>query len=108
MKRLSRAAFEAELKGIRRGLQEYAPQRVWLFGSFARGDDHAGSDIDLLIVKETSLPFVERAAEVWRACESSLPIEPLVYTPAEFEQMVRRGNPLIARALEEGILIYGP
>jgi predicted nucleotidyltransferase len=107
VKRLPRAVFEAELDRIRQGLHEYAPQRVWLFGSFARGDDHAGSDVDLLIVKETHLPFVERAAEVWRACDSDLAIEPLVYTPAEFEQMVRRGNPLVARALEEGILIYG-
>jgi len=107
MKRLSRAAFEAELDRIRRGLQRYAPQRVWLFGSFARGDYHAASDVDLLIVKETDLPFVQRAADVWRACESTLSIEPLVYTPAEFERMQRQENPLIARALEEGILIYG-
>ena len=107
MKRLSRAAFEVELERIRRGLARYGPQRVWLYGSFARGDYHAASDVDLLIVKETDLPFVERAADVWRVCESRLPIETLVYTPAEYERMVRRGNLLIARALEEGILIYG-
>jgi predicted nucleotidyltransferase len=107
MKRLSQAAFEAELERIRSGLRRYAPLRAWLFGSYARGDYNAASDVDLLIVKETDLPFVERAAEVWRACESGLSIEPLVYTPNEFERMLRQGNPLIERALQEGVLIYG-
>jgi predicted nucleotidyltransferase len=107
VKRLSEAAFQVELDRIRRGLQRYAPQRAWLYGSFARGDYHAASDVDLLIVKETDLPFVQRAADVWRACDSSLSIEPLVYTPAEFESMRRQHNPLIERVLEEGILIYG-
>jgi len=106
MKRISRQAFEAELDKIREGLRCYGPDKVILFGSFARGDYHAASDVDLLIVKDTGQPFIERSADVWRMCPSELVIEPLVYTPAEFAQMVQQGNPLISTALREGIVIY--
>lgn len=107
MKRISRQAFEAELGHIIQGLRRYAPEKAILFGSFARGDYHAGSDVDLLIVKHTDRPFVERGAEVLGVCKSTLPIEPLVYTPAEFERMLRQGNPFIRQALAEGMVIYG-
>lgn len=106
MKRISRQEFEAELGHIVQGLRRYAPEKAILFGSFARGDHHAGSDVDLLIVKDTDRPFDERGAEVLRACPSSLPLEPLVYTPAELEQMIQQNNPFIHQALAEGIIIY--
>lgn len=106
MKRISRQTFETELDKIIRGLGRYAPQKVILFGSYARGDYNAGSDVDLLIIKDTDLPFTERAADVWRACLSKLTIEPLVYTPDEFERMIRQGNPFISQVLAEGIVVY--
>ena len=106
MKRISRQEFEAELNRIIEGLRRYGAEKVILFGSFARGDYNAGSDVDLLIVKDTDQPFTERSADVWRMCPSALTIEPLVYTPGEFEQMVREGNPFILQVMREGIVIY--
>jgi predicted nucleotidyltransferase len=101
MKRISPEAFQAELDKVLLGLRQYAPEKVWLFGSFARGDYHAGSDIDLLIVKRTARPFLERSAEVLRLCACDLSLEPLVYTLDEIRDMVQRGNPFITRALRE-------
>lgn len=106
MKRISRAAFEAELQALIHCLASYGPQKVILFGSFARGDYHAASDVDLLIIKDTERPFLERSAEVWRCCPSNLLLEPLVYTPAEFQSMQTRENPFILQVLREGITIY--
>ena len=40
-------------------LKTYAPERVILFGSHARGDTHQGSDIDVLIIKETERKFLD-------------------------------------------------
>lgn len=108
--RLSPAEIEAQIERLIACLAAYQPQEVWLFGSCARGDYHAASDLDLLIIKATSLPFVARAADVWRACDAqsgvTLPIEPLVYTPAEFAEMRAAGNPLIEQVLREGRRIY--
>jgi len=87
-------------------LKTYAPERVILFGSHARGDTHQGSDIDVLIIKETERKFLDRILDVYEICRQSPRIEAIVYTPAEFEQKVREGCDFIQTALEEGIVIY--
>ena len=61
---------------------------VYLYGSFARGDFHEGSDIDLIIVGEFEGKMPQRIKEVLDL--TALPVEPLVYTEAEFEQMKER------------------
>ena len=46
-------------------LEEYDPQRVILFGSWARGDEDEHSDLDLVIIKETQERFLDRLARVY-------------------------------------------
>jgi len=106
MRRWSPARFQEELERILQSLRPYGPQKVILFGSFARGDDHGLSDVDLLIIKETDRPFVERIGEVLALCDTVLPIEPLVYTPEELARMMEEGNPFIEQVLREGKVIY--
>jgi predicted nucleotidyltransferase len=53
--------LEKELRRCLRVLiRRYQPDRVLLFGSLAAGSAHRYSDIDLIIVKQTSQPFGER------------------------------------------------
>ncbi|MBU4374594.1 MAG: nucleotidyltransferase domain-containing protein [Euryarchaeota archaeon] len=33
-------------------ISNYAPQKIVLFGSYAGGEPHEGSDIDLMVIKE--------------------------------------------------------
>ena len=63
-------------------------KKVYLYGSFARGDFHEGSDIDLIIVGEFEGRMHQRIGKILDL--TSLPVEPLVYTEAEFEQMKER------------------
>jgi len=106
MRRWSPVRFQEELERVLQALRSYQPQRVILFGSFARGDDHGLSDVDLLIVKETDRPFVERIGEVLALCDTVLPVEPLVYTPEELARLIEEGNPFIEQVLREGKVIY--
>jgi len=70
--------------------------RIGYFGSYARGDWGVGSDLDLVIVVETSgQPFVRRGVE-WDATDLPVPADVLVYTKAEWERMEREGR--LARA----------
>jgi predicted nucleotidyltransferase len=87
-------------------LKSYAPEGVILFGSHARGDTHQGSDIDVLIIKETERKFLDRILDVYNTCRQSPQIEAIVYTPAEFEQKIREGCDFIQTVLEEGVVIY--
>lgn len=87
-------------------LQRYQPQRVILFGSAARGEVDAESDLDVLVIKDTPEPFVERLETMARLCPPGVHADILVYTPDELQRMVEDGNPFILRALEEGKVIY--
>jgi predicted nucleotidyltransferase len=78
--------------------------RVLLYGSFARGDIHEGSDVDLIFVGEFPERFHKRTIRILELTD--LPVEPLCYTPEEFDQMVAHQNPFIMAALEEGIQLY--
>ncbi len=76
---------------------------IILYGSFARGDFHEGSDIDLIIVGDFHERPHRRAATILGLTD--LPIEPLCYTEEEFAELVRSANPFIRQALAEGIRV---
>jgi len=98
--------IEQELRRIVERLIPLGVQRIVLFGSHARGDFHEGSDIDLFIVHDTPGRFVERIGRVLEVMDSSLTVEPLVYTPAEVDQMRARGSGLLADVEREGRVLY--
>lgn len=69
---------------------------VYMFGSFAKGEIHEGSDIDLIVVGDFKERFIERIGKIIEMTD--LPIEPLVYTKEEFEEM-KKSNPFIIEVL---------
>lgn len=63
----------------------YNPESIILFGSYAFGTPNSDSDIDLLIIKQTTLPKHLRASEVRKYLYGMMiPMDLLVYTPNEF------------------------
>ncbi len=88
---------------------EYQPEKIILFGSYAYGTPTEDSDIDLFIVKETEKELVYRFADVKRLIykpERNISISPLVLTPAEIDQQLSRGNDFLAEVLEKGEILY--
>ena len=47
MRRMSQSRFQEELERILVGVRCYQPQKVILFGSFARGGHHVPSDVEI-------------------------------------------------------------
>jgi predicted nucleotidyltransferase len=77
--------------------------RVLLFGSWARGDCGARSDLDLLVVlKSSSVPVRERIGEILREC-GAYPTDVFPLTEAELEGRLRAGDPFWTRAVREAI-----
>ncbi|OGO25949.1 MAG: hypothetical protein A2136_01450 [Chloroflexi bacterium RBG_16_54_11] len=87
--------------------ERYKIQKAIVFGSFARGEPSARSDLDLILVQDTDKRFFERyegiLAELGKAA-GKYPIEVLIYTPGELESISHRH--FIATALREGKVIY--
>lgn len=88
-------------------ITHYQPQKVILFGSMAASDISEWSDIDLVVIKETSLPFVHRLKEVALLCSAPVGVDFLVYTPDEFQKMIVDKNPFILEEIvNKGQILY--
>ena len=82
------------------------PERIIVFGSMASGEIEPWSDIDLVIVQQTDLPFMKRLREVRRLLKPRVGTDILVYTPGEFEQL-RRERPFVREEiLGKGVVLY--
>ena len=98
--------FQEGSERIPAGVHRRRPDKVVLFGSFARGDSQALSDIDLLSIKETDRPFAERIEDVLVPCDASAPSESPVCTPEESERVRRAGDLFVDQVLREGEVVY--
>ncbi|HEX9819331.1 MAG TPA: nucleotidyltransferase domain-containing protein [Methylomirabilota bacterium] len=76
------------------------------FGSVARGDADAWSDLDLIIVADTARPFFERHKDFAGLYDVWPRLDLLIYTPEEFDRMVAEERPLISQALAEGVVVH--
>lgn len=77
---------------------------AFVFGSVAKGNDHAGSDIDLMIVTDTLgyadvmlalHPLIERLGR---------DINPTLFTRADLQRRLREGHAFATRVLEQPTL----
>ncbi len=65
---LNPAKFQKSLgETVQRILAVFSPKRIILFGSQARGDADAGSDIDLMVIEPTVENTALEAARLYRA-----------------------------------------
>ena len=88
---------------------EYQPRHVILFGSYAYGVPGPDSDVDILIIKDTSERFIDRWMSVRRVLSDpkrTFPIETLVLTPNEVAGRLRAGDQFLKEILEKGEVLY--
>jgi predicted nucleotidyltransferase len=88
-------------------IQEFNPLKIILFGSRARGDFRADSDLDLLVVMPDGTDRHAAAVAMRRRLADLLtPVDVIVTTPQEIE---RRGNAfgsVLRPALRQGRVIH--
>jgi predicted nucleotidyltransferase len=97
-----------ELERIRvRIIERYDPEKIILFGSLASGNVHEWSDIDLVVIKQTSKPYFQRLKELALLTRPKVGVNFFVYTPSEVEKMESDGNFFIVEEiLGKGRLLY--
>ncbi len=85
---------------------EMNPERIILFGSFTHGEVHEWSDLDLVVVMETDLPFLNRLRTIRRRVHPQVTTDLFVYTPDEWEQL-RVASPFIRDEIDaKGRVLY--
>jgi len=103
-------ATKAELnKIVRQVVDAYRPEKIILFGSYAYGKPNADSDLDLLIIKETSERFIDRWTNIRKIVSDpkrSIPFEPIVLTPREVDERLAMGDQFIEEIINGGEVVY--
>lgn len=103
--------LSAELRAalVNRIITAVDPDKIVLFGSRAEESHRPESDIDLIVVRDSTEPFHKRAIPIYAAL-ADLPIEVdvdiLVYTPEEIEEWRGASAALVTTALRQGRTIY--
>jgi predicted nucleotidyltransferase len=94
---------------VRRLVEAYQPERVYLFGSHARGEAGPDSDYDLMVVVPGQAP------RPWqRSCRTSealrgvgIAADVLVWTREDFDKRLHLKASLPSTILREGRLLHG-
>jgi predicted nucleotidyltransferase len=98
---------QALQQAVERIVAAARPSRVILFGSYARGDADAGSDLDFMVIK----PQVsDKYAEMVRLHEAvgniAAGVDVLVYSEAEYERRSQVPGTVLYWARKNGRSLY--
>lgn len=109
LKKIKREKLEnldKELKRLQSSFKLLLPdiQKAILFGSASKENLRLTSDIDIVIIMDTDMEFLERQKFVYQKLKPVL-AELLVYTPSEFEKL-KETSSFVKQVLKEGKVIY--
>jgi len=92
---------------VRRIVNRFHPEKVILFGSFARGTAGEDSDADVLVVMPVEGSKRKKANEIDVALVGiDLAVDVIVVTPEELERQKDQIGTIIYPALKEGKVLY--
>lgn len=90
-------------------VNEFKPERIFLFGSHAWGNPDKDSDLDIMvIVKKSKLSPTKRASLAYRCLRDvNYPLDIMVRTRKEVEKYAHVPTALEFQVMNKGRLLYG-
>jgi uncharacterized protein len=102
-KRIPQKAIDQVVEQI---VEKFKPQKIILFGSYARGNRRPESDVDLLVVMETPLKESKQSLEIRRYLDVLFGLDLIVHTPKHLKERVDMGDWFLRDVLSEGKILY--
>ncbi len=103
-KRVPRRAINAIVKRI---AEQFDPERIILFGSYAYGRPRPESDVDLLVVLETEERPRIKQLEIARALSPHpFGMDILVRTPEQLQERLAMGDYFLREITTQGKVMY--
>ena len=89
-------------------VQAYVPERVYLFGSKARDEDHGDSDYDIMVIVTDDTPSDRQRSRLAYECLWGVraAADVLVWTRNAFDRKSHLNSSLPGTILREGKLLY--
>ncbi len=104
---IAASAQEKIQEMVRRIVERFHPEKIILFGSYARGTAGPDSDVDLLVVKNVVGPKQQERLNIRLALRGiGLAKDVIVVTPEEVERDKDLVGTIIRPALREGKVLY--
>jgi predicted nucleotidyltransferase len=92
---------------VRQIAEKFHPQKIILFGSYARGNPRPESDVDLLVIMETQMRDVDQADIIYRSLEIDLfGLDLIVRTPESLAERITLGDSFLKEIVADGIIVY--
>lgn len=91
---------------ISRIASQFQPKKIILFGSYAYGNPRPESDVDLLVVMDTSLREIQQALQIRQYINPLFGVDILVYTPMRLNHRLQLGDPFLKEITEKGAVVY--
>jgi uncharacterized protein len=85
--------------------EEFRPDRIILFGSYAYGTPHEDSDVDLLVVMPTRNQHDQSVRIRWRLA-APFPLDLIVRTPQQMAWRLDEGESFVAEIVSRGKVLY--
>jgi predicted nucleotidyltransferase len=85
--------------------ERFQPDKIILFGSYAYGQPHAESDVDLLVVMPTN-DVVNQAVRISSAFDRPFVVDLIVLTPRQVERALEQQNWFLRDVISKGKVLY--
>ena len=89
----------------RRIAEQFQPEKIILFGSYAYGEPNADSDVDLLVVMPARNQ-IDQAIKIRRALKAAFPMDLIVRTPKKLNERLDRGVLFTTHIVSNGKVLY--
>jgi uncharacterized protein len=100
-------ALEKELDiFVEKVRKAYSPEKIIIFGSLTTEKVTENSDLDVIVVAETQDKFWSRMKNISKLCSRKVGMDVLVYTPAEFDNLLSTRTFFKTEIQEKGKVIY--
>ena len=85
--------------------EEFCPDRIILFGSYAYGTPHADSDVDILVVMPARNQ-IDQAVKIHLAILPPFPLDLIVRTPTNMKWRLAEGDSFLREVVTKGKVLY--
>ena len=102
-KRIPQEAIDQVVEQI---VEKFKPQKIILFGSYARGNPRPESDVDLLVVMDNKRKKSKQSLEIRRHLGVMFGLDLVVYTSKRLKERVDMGDWFLRDVLKEGKVLY--
>ena len=85
--------------------EQFQPEKIILFGSYAYGQPHRDSDVDILVVMPARNQ-IDQAVRICLAVEAPFPMDLIVRTPKTMKWRLEEGDSFLKEIVTKGRVLY--